>query len=73
MAEKPPCQSQACALQDCLWRSDFQEARCQGALAALRKCCRELLARGGASRCCPSGAAAAARKRAAPPAPEEHR
>ncbi|KAI8324663.1 hypothetical protein GQ54DRAFT_256123 [Martensiomyces pterosporus] len=51
---KPPCQKEACALQDCLWRNDFQESRCQDALRRLERCCNALLAKGGASRCCPS-------------------
>ncbi|KAJ2369403.1 hypothetical protein H4S02_009948, partial [Coemansia sp. RSA 2611] len=54
MEKKPPCQNEACQLQDCLWKHDFQESRCQAALAALQKCCDQVLARGDTSRCCPS-------------------
>ncbi|KAJ2617298.1 hypothetical protein H4S08_000399 [Coemansia sp. RSA 1365] len=54
MSDKPACQDEACQLQDCLWKNDFQEARCKRTLQALEKCCNELLDNGGSSRCCPS-------------------
>ncbi|PIA14648.1 hypothetical protein COEREDRAFT_20841, partial [Coemansia reversa NRRL 1564] len=50
----PACQDEACQLQDCLWKNDFQEARCKRALQALEKCCNKLLDNGGSSRCCPA-------------------
>ncbi|KIZ02704.1 hypothetical protein MNEG_5258 [Monoraphidium neglectum] len=33
------CKSQACAIQDCLNASDYQEARCAAQIAALISCC----------------------------------
>ncbi|KAI7829083.1 DUF1903-domain-containing protein [Kickxella alabastrina] len=51
---KPPCQKEACKLQDCLWRNDFQESRCQETLRALQSCCNTLLQANKTSICCPS-------------------
>ncbi|ORZ05412.1 hypothetical protein BCR42DRAFT_428250 [Absidia repens] len=49
----PPCQQFACAIQDCLQRNDYQEAKCQKSMKALRDCCEKLLEQGGSSTCCP--------------------
>ncbi|KAI8096500.1 uncharacterized protein BX664DRAFT_324139 [Halteromyces radiatus] len=52
-AKSPPCQQFACAIQDCLQRNDYQEAKCRSSLNALKECCEKLLKEGGSSPCCP--------------------
>ncbi|RKP35786.1 hypothetical protein BJ085DRAFT_15465, partial [Dimargaris cristalligena] len=48
----PPCQKQACDIQACLQKHNYQESHCQQYLEKLRQCCATLLAKGGSSPCC---------------------
>ncbi|KEY71617.1 hypothetical protein S7711_08085 [Stachybotrys chartarum IBT 7711] len=36
---QPPCHPRACAIQDCLSRNNYNEAKCQNAVKALYACC----------------------------------
>ncbi|KAL7942381.1 DUF1903 domain-containing protein [Trichoderma barbatum] len=36
---RPPCHPRACAIQDCLSKNNYNEARCQNAIKALYECC----------------------------------
>ncbi|KAL7814133.1 DUF1903 domain-containing protein, partial [Trichoderma gracile] len=36
---RPPCHPRACAIQDCLTKNNYNEARCQDAVKALYECC----------------------------------
>ncbi|KXJ89198.1 hypothetical protein Micbo1qcDRAFT_14793 [Microdochium bolleyi] len=36
---KPPCHPRACAIQDCLTKNSYNEARCQHLIDALYDCC----------------------------------
>ena len=42
MATRPkdPCQRQACAIQDCLQKNNYQEDKCDEHLESLLECCR---------------------------------
>ena len=42
MAKRPkdPCQRQACAIQDCLKKHQFQEEKCQEVLQQMLECCK---------------------------------
>ncbi|KAL1931817.1 hypothetical protein VTP01DRAFT_9961 [Rhizomucor pusillus] len=53
MPPTPPCQKEACAIQDCLGKNNYQESKCEQAIQALRQCCEQLLDSGGSSPCCP--------------------
>ncbi|PSN61860.1 DUF1903-domain-containing protein, partial [Corynespora cassiicola Philippines] len=35
----PPCHPRACAIQNCLQRSGYQEAKCRKEIDALYDCC----------------------------------
>ncbi|WPG99216.1 Hypothetical protein R9X50_00202700 [Acrodontium crateriforme] len=35
----PPCQPRACAIQDCLQRSNYNQDKCQKQINALYECC----------------------------------
>jgi len=35
----PPCHPRACAIQDCLQKSNYNEAKCQEQVKALYECC----------------------------------
>ncbi|KAM0755632.1 DUF1903-domain-containing protein [Meredithblackwellia eburnea MCA 4105] len=48
----PPCQREACAIQDCLSANEYQESRCVTALDALYTCCSKLTP-GETSTACP--------------------
>jgi hypothetical protein len=54
MKKSNACQSQACAIQNCLQKRGFDATKCEYELAALRKCCTELARRGGTSTACPT-------------------
>ncbi|CAK9784280.1 DUF1903-domain-containing protein [Cutaneotrichosporon oleaginosum] len=41
------CQAEACAIQDCLDRNGYNEAKCQAAVRRLYECCAEMYAREG--------------------------
>ncbi|KAK0383312.1 hypothetical protein NLU13_9225 [Sarocladium strictum] len=36
---KPPCHPRACAIQDCLTKNNYNEAKCQNVINALYECC----------------------------------
>ncbi|KAM3508050.1 hypothetical protein MY11210_006898 [Beauveria gryllotalpidicola] len=36
---KPPCHPPACAIQDCLTKNNYNEAKCQDVIKALYTCC----------------------------------
>ncbi|KLU89297.1 hypothetical protein MAPG_08271 [Magnaporthiopsis poae ATCC 64411] len=40
LSADPPCHPRACAIQDCLTKNGYKEARCQGAIDALYECCK---------------------------------
>ncbi|KAF2458918.1 hypothetical protein BDY21DRAFT_339262 [Lineolata rhizophorae] len=35
----PPCHPRACAIQNCLVKSNYKEEKCQGHIDALYECC----------------------------------
>ncbi|KIN02054.1 hypothetical protein OIDMADRAFT_18795, partial [Oidiodendron maius Zn] len=35
----PPCQSRACAIQDCLAKNSYDETKCRSQVDALYECC----------------------------------
>ena len=37
---KDPCQRQACAIQDCLKKNNFQEEKCHEELQLMLECCK---------------------------------
>ncbi|KAG6018987.1 hypothetical protein E4U41_003466, partial [Claviceps citrina] len=39
MDANPPCHPRACAIQDCLTRNNYSEAKCQDVVKALYECC----------------------------------
>ncbi|KAF4594517.1 mature-T-cell-proliferation protein [Ophiocordyceps camponoti-floridani] len=43
----PPCHPRACAIQDCLSRNNYNEAKCREFVRALYKCCRRFYDRYG--------------------------
>ncbi|KAK7605829.1 hypothetical protein JOL62DRAFT_511686, partial [Phyllosticta paracitricarpa] len=43
----PPCHSRACAIQDCLQRSGYQEDKCQKQIDALYECCNAFYQKNG--------------------------
>ncbi|KAL2122640.1 hypothetical protein VTJ04DRAFT_3095 [Mycothermus thermophilus] len=40
LQSNPPCQPRACAIQDCLTRNGYNEAKCTKFVDALYECCR---------------------------------
>ncbi|KAI6779054.1 DUF1903-domain-containing protein [Emericellopsis cladophorae] len=36
---QPPCHPRACAIQDCLTKNNYSEAKCQSVINALYECC----------------------------------
>ncbi|KAH6895153.1 mature-T-cell-proliferation protein [Thelonectria olida] len=44
---KPACHPRACAIQDCLTRNGYNEAKCQTAIKALYECCEAFYERYG--------------------------
>lgn len=51
---KPPCHPRACAIQDCLTKNNYNEARCQDVIKALYTCCESFYKRHGDSASSPS-------------------
>ncbi|KAL2269923.1 hypothetical protein VTJ83DRAFT_2107 [Remersonia thermophila] len=43
----PPCHPRACAIQDCLTKNGYNEARCTKVVDALYECCRVFYERNG--------------------------
>ncbi|ORY69281.1 DUF1903-domain-containing protein [Leucosporidium creatinivorum] len=39
LSDDPPCQAEACAIQDCLMAKNYQESRCLGVIDRLYACC----------------------------------
>lgn len=39
MPRKDPCQSKACAIQDCLAANNYQESACQDVIRRMIECC----------------------------------
>ncbi|KAI1209470.1 DUF1903-domain-containing protein [Annulohypoxylon truncatum] len=39
LESKPPCHPRACAIQDCLTKNNYNEAKCSGFIDALYECC----------------------------------
>ena len=37
---KDPCQRQACAIQDCLKKNNYQEEKCQNIIQLMIDCCQ---------------------------------
>ncbi|KAH7017847.1 hypothetical protein EDB80DRAFT_706117 [Ilyonectria destructans] len=53
---KPACLPRACAIQDCLTRNNYNDAKCQTAIKALYECCEVFYERNGdegTTPCCP--------------------
>ncbi|KAI9234277.1 MAG: hypothetical protein BYD32DRAFT_423913 [Podila humilis] len=54
MSEQPqPCHKQACAIQSCLTKNNYQESRCRDVIEKLQQCCQALIDAGGSSPSCP--------------------
>lgn len=56
MTSENRCQTEACAIQSCLLKHDYDETRCRKAVEQLYKCCDAMYAEHGTaarSRCCP--------------------
>ncbi|KAF2873323.1 hypothetical protein BDV95DRAFT_338432 [Massariosphaeria phaeospora] len=52
----PPCHSRACAIQNCLQKSNYQEEKCKKELNALYECCNAFYqehGEGASTVCCP--------------------
>lgn len=43
----PPCHSRACAIQDCLSKNQFNEAKCRSQVDALYDCCNRFYVQNG--------------------------
>ncbi|KAI0846928.1 DUF1903-domain-containing protein [Daldinia vernicosa] len=39
LESNPPCHPRACAIQDCLGKNDYDEAKCSRYIDALYECC----------------------------------
>ncbi|KAI0387308.1 DUF1903-domain-containing protein [Hypomontagnella monticulosa] len=39
LESKPPCHPRACAIQDCLGKNNYNEAKCSHLIDALYECC----------------------------------
>ncbi|KAI1776709.1 DUF1903-domain-containing protein [Hypoxylon cercidicola] len=39
LESKPPCHPRACAIQDCLGKNSYNEAKCSHLIDALYECC----------------------------------
>ncbi|KAJ1326805.1 Mature-T-Cell Proliferation I type [Microdochium nivale] len=44
---RPPCHPRACAIQDCLTKNSYNEARCQHLIDALYNCCEAFYKKNG--------------------------
>ncbi|OAQ97193.1 hypothetical protein LLEC1_02962, partial [Akanthomyces lecanii] len=51
---KPPCHPRACAIQDCLTKNNYKEAKCQDVVKALYTCCESFYERYGDDASTPS-------------------
>ncbi|KAG9248721.1 hypothetical protein BJ878DRAFT_451822 [Calycina marina] len=52
----PPCHSRACAIQECLGKNSYDEAKCQSQISALYDCCNRFYEKNGgeaSTTCCP--------------------
>ncbi|KAK3810099.1 MAG: DUF1903-domain-containing protein [Benniella sp.] len=49
-----PCHKEACAIQACLTKNNYQESRCRDVIEKLEKCCQALIDAGGSSPSCPT-------------------
>ncbi|KAH8784066.1 hypothetical protein BGZ57DRAFT_884614 [Hyaloscypha finlandica] len=47
LSTDPPCHSRACAIQDCLAKNSYNEAKCRSQVDALYKCCNAFYAQNG--------------------------
>ncbi|QLQ81358.1 hypothetical protein HG537_0F01190 [Torulaspora globosa] len=50
------CQAEACAIQNCLLRNDYDESKCRTVVQELYRCCQRFYEQQGTaarSRCCP--------------------
>lgn len=49
------CQKEACDIQNCLIKNNYDETRCAGLISALYRCCHQFYTDnpGQKSRCCP--------------------
>lgn len=50
------CQREACAIQSCMLKNDYDESKCRDAVARLYRCCDAFYKQQGQtarSRCCP--------------------
>ncbi|KAF2494168.1 DUF1903-domain-containing protein [Lophium mytilinum] len=45
----PPCHPKACAIQDCLQKSNYNEDKCRSQVDALYECCNEFYKENGDS------------------------
>ncbi|KAM3581694.1 Cx9C motif-containing protein 4, mitochondrial [Umbelopsis sp. WA50703] len=52
--ETQSCLKEACAIQSCLEKNQYQEKKCQEVINRLRECCEKLLDEGGSSPSCPA-------------------
>ncbi|KDE09628.1 hypothetical protein MVLG_00035 [Microbotryum lychnidis-dioicae p1A1 Lamole] len=53
VSDNPPCQSEACAIQDCLMAKNYQETQCQDVIDRLYQCCEKMIKQNGTSTACP--------------------
>ncbi|KAF0437092.1 mature T-cell proliferation 1 neighbor protein-like protein [Gigaspora margarita] len=51
-ADSQPCHREACAIQECLQKNNYQEERCKDVINQLFKCCETLFKSGGESASC---------------------
>ncbi|KAI1325255.1 DUF1903-domain-containing protein [Xylariaceae sp. FL0255] len=51
---KPPCHPRACAIQDCLGKNGFNEAKCEHLIDALYECCNAFYEKKGDNATSPS-------------------
>ncbi|KAJ5047114.1 uncharacterized protein L3040_002957 [Drepanopeziza brunnea f. sp. 'multigermtubi'] len=47
VAADPPCHSKACAIQGCLAKNSYNEAKCKSQVDALYACCNKFYERNG--------------------------
>ncbi|KAI8345983.1 hypothetical protein B0O80DRAFT_471113 [Mortierella sp. GBAus27b] len=52
--DSQPCHKEACAIQSCLTKNNYQEARCKDVIEKLQRCCQALIDAGGSSPSCPT-------------------
>ncbi|KAK4540571.1 Cx9C motif-containing protein 4, mitochondrial [Oleoguttula mirabilis] len=50
----PPCHPRACAIQDCIQKNNYDEAKCQKQIDALYECCNLFYQRNGDDASCVS-------------------